>query len=144
MRTTGILHPDIYPVWHNKKELQLLSDYQTISTLHAFKCTPYPLRLGSCGEMFAFLDALGAELGTLAGRQSRPLEIGVFALPFDGVVVRTQELALAAHSGCFFARGACFCHKCICTRFCMTNQESGSPTKKKGWQEPTLGKSGGG
>lgn len=80
--------------------------------------------------MLAFLDALGAELGTHAGGQSSPLEIGVFALPFDGIVVRAQKLALAAHSGCFFAGCAGFCHRCICTRFCMTNQEGCRINKK--------------
>jgi len=68
-------------------------------------------------EMFIAFKASSADFNTLASKQGRPLEIWVMSLPLDGVVMRAQKRAFAAHARCFIASGTYFCHGGFITDF---------------------------
>ncbi|OGZ42789.1 MAG: hypothetical protein A3J55_03980 [Candidatus Ryanbacteria bacterium RIFCSPHIGHO2_02_FULL_45_17b] len=61
--------------------------------------------------MFVAFETSGAYFNALTGWQCRPLQVWIMPFPLNGVIVRAQKRALTAHSGCFIARGAYFCHE---------------------------------
>jgi len=54
-------------------------------------------------EMSVFLKTACADFDAFTGRQPGPLEIGVFAYVFCGVVFSAEKVSFTPHPGTFFA-----------------------------------------